>query len=412
MCSAPSTACSRARSFSTSFSPRSRKHARAVEIRRFDTHAFQVLRRKGERVAVADEKIRPHSRAYPSAVGKAVLPRGVSGERKKGVPHGDLLPAEARAVRRRPQYGARRRFEGRGLADGGILMQREGNAQCKRAPRGRNARRPLFSEVFQVRFAPIADMRGEEGDGHAERRGAGELVVADDLPVNNHGADARAVGGGEPSERAEEAFRRAVSVAVREELRAAGGGKGARLVRLPLRHRRRSVSAAAVRLPQKGGPLLRRPVEKDLHAADMQAAFFVRRKAAERLVVVGGRGVGDHVRAQTAARQERLVEGKHFARKQPFLRNADPAREIVVLRLRKGGKDRVRPGHGYALRRREVLRLFERARAHASENAPRRGVEHSRVPRPRLQMQGARRFVQRVGRGKAVGVFHGNERVL
>ena len=72
-------------------------------------------------------------------------------------------------------------------------MQRKGDAQAERAPRGRDAFCPRFAQLPQVRLSPIADMGGEKGDGHAQRARAGELIVADDLTVDEHGADAAAV---------------------------------------------------------------------------------------------------------------------------------------------------------------------------------------------------------------------------
>ena len=263
-------------------------------------------------------------------------------------------------------------------------MQGHARAAVERGARRGDALRPRPPQVFQVRVPPVADVRGEKGERNAERCRAGELVIPDDLSVYEHGADGSPRAVREPREGVQEYLRRAVPVAVRKKLRAAGGGKGARLGNFRLRHRLHAPPAAAVWLAQKRRPLLGRTVQKNLHTADRKAAFFVGRKGAHGVVEVFRRRVGDHVEAEHVSFAQRGVNGEHRAREYALLREGEPVGDIVPLRLRKGAEELVFRGHGYLLCHRNIVRLLEHARFFQSEQGARRPVEHARVSRARL----------------------------
>ena len=216
------------------------------------------------------------------------------GQGAQGVKDADALRGKPLSRRRPAQDGTGRRFQRIGRTDGRILVQGERNAAFERRSRGRDALGALSSQIFQVDVAPVTDVCGEKGRHHAQRPHSVKLVVAQDLAVDQDGPDRAAFPVGEPCERVEEHLRRAVSVAVGEQLRPSVRGEAAGVAELLRGHGRRTVSASRVRLAQEGRLLLGRPVQKDLHAGNREPLRF--RKARAGLVVVGGGGIGGDVR--------------------------------------------------------------------------------------------------------------------
>ena len=362
-----------------------------------------------QRIALQNDEVGVISRGDAPEAGEAVLRGGVFGEGAQGVPRADRLLAEHISRRRCAQNGTPRRLQGVGRADGRVLVQRKGDAERERAPRGRDALRPLLPQIFQVLLPPIQNVRGEEGGDDAQPPAFAELVVSQDLPVHEHGTDGAPLPFLHAGEGGEEDRRGAVPVAVGKELcallcRGAAGGE-----HLFFCHEGRSVPAARIGRAQKRRPLLRGAVQKELHPADFQV--LCARKAHPRGRKIVGRGVRRHVEADGALAQQHLIEGEHGGLQNALLRHRHAVGEVVVLRLTKGAQHVAFFGHGQPLYGSKIGAFLHARGAAFAEQGAGGGIEGARVPRSRLNVQRARVLFKGRAPGQNARVLYGDGRV-
>ena len=326
------------------------------------------------------------------------------------LPRPDRLAGEVLARGGPALHGAPRPLERVGRADGRILVQREGDAALQGGARGRNALRTHTSQVFQVCIPPMEDVRGEEGGDGAQPRHLVQLVVAQDLGVDEHGADGAPLFCAKAGEGAQQDARRAVSVAVGKQLRAARGGKAAGFIYLRGGHLLRAHASALIRLAQERRLQLRRSVQKDLHAADAKTRRGAKEPA--RLVVAVGRGEGDDVGQGRRFCKQAAVEGEHLAGEKALLRRGHAVGEVCALRRLKGASDGLERGHGYPLCCRKVCLFLRDTHVRGqSQKAQGGGVEHPGMSARMLDMDGAR-GVERPLFGQRLCVLHGDKLAL
>ena len=99
-----------------------------------------------------------------------------------------------------------------GREDGGILVQREGNAFVERRAQGAD-RLGALPEIFQVDVSPAPDVRDEEGGDDARAAHVVQPIDGQHLGMDHHGAGLRFP---EAQLGVDEGVRRSVSVAVDE----------------------------------------------------------------------------------------------------------------------------------------------------------------------------------------------------
>ena len=374
--------------------------------RRLQPYFCQLFGRAEKGIAVDEDKIRAFPRDDRALIRFSVLQGGVFGDGEDGFPHGDLLSREFSPRGGRAQDGAGDRLPQIGRGNGGILVQGEGDAQRRRVLCGGEIAGASFAQVFQVRIPPMIDVRYEEGGDRAQLCKAGELIFPEDLRMDEDGTEAPSFVGRKAGERAEEPFRGAVPVAVREKLRAPIERKAAGGENFRLGHGRRAVAPVRIRFAQKRRLALRRAVEEDLHSAQAEAAVISAHavgKGGGIGVVILGRGVSRHIQAKPVG-NEFAVEGEHLRGEQAFLRGTRPAGEIDFLRAEKGFADTGQIGQRHAAGAGDELRLLKKTVpvGRVAEGAERRRIERARVSRGVLQEDGTvgKRPVERVPRRK------------